>query len=46
MTILTIALAEHASANPETSDSYSFSSKIRHSLGGGGREKVRMRASH
>jgi hypothetical protein len=38
-------LAGRASVKPESSDVCSFSSKIRHSLGGGGREKVRMRAS-
>jgi hypothetical protein len=38
-------LDEGASVRPESSDVCSFSSKIRHSLGGGGREKVRMRAS-
>jgi hypothetical protein len=44
-TIPAIGLAGYSSAKPESCDGYSFSSKIRHSLGVGGREKARMRAS-
>jgi hypothetical protein len=38
--------AEQTSANPKPPNGYSFSSKIRHSLGGGGRGEGWMRANH